>query len=77
MNLTISVDDDLIERARDLARRRGVSLQDLLREYLRTLVGDRPATQVADELAAVWEESPGHSGGRRIRREEAYEERLK
>lgn len=76
MNLTISVDDDLIERARELARRRGVSLQDLLRDYLRSLVGDRTASDVADELAAVWEETPGRSGGRRFTREDAYEDRL-
>lgn len=76
MNLTISVDDGLLLRARELARRRGTSLQELLRDYLRGLVGERPGGVVADELLGLMEKHGGRSGGRRIRREEAYEERL-
>ncbi|MEM6789088.1 MAG: ribbon-helix-helix protein, CopG family [Myxococcota bacterium] len=76
MNLTISVGDALLKRARELARQRGVSLQDLLREHLERLVGQRPGAEVADELIALMEKSPGHSGGRRIAREDAYEGRL-
>ncbi len=76
MNLTIAVDDDLLERARELARRRGVSLQELLREQLRTLTGERSGADVAEELMALMEAHPGHSGGRRWRREDAYEGRL-
>jgi hypothetical protein len=76
MNLTISVDDDLLERARALARRRGVSLQQLLRDYLRALVGEQSPEAVAEELLTLLDQHGGHSGGRRIRREEAYEERL-
>ena len=75
MNLTISVDDDLLLRARDLARRRGVSLQDLLRGFLRSLVGDRPAREVAEEILDLFERQGGHSGGRKIPRGEAYEGR--
>jgi len=76
MNLTISVDDDLLRRARDLARRRGVSLQDLLRDYLRSLAGDEPPEVVAEELLDLMDRHGGHSGGRRIGREEAYEGRV-
>ena len=75
MNVTFSVDDDLLRRARDLARQRGLSLQELLRDYLCALVGDRPADAVADELLDLMEKQAGNSGGRRIRRDEAYEER--
>lgn len=74
MNLTIAVDDELLERARELARRQGTSLQDLLRNYLRSLVGDVPAEVVAAELLELMELHGGHSGGRRIGREEAYED---
>lgn len=76
MNLTIAVDDDLLEKARALARRRGVSLQALLREYLSTLVGERSGADVADELLELMTTHGGHSGGRKWRREDAYEGRL-
>lgn len=75
MNLTIAVEDDLLEEARNLARRRGVSLQELLREHLRTLVGERNGVEVADELLELMKTHGGHSGGRRWRREDAYEGR--
>jgi len=75
MNLTIAVEDDLLEEARNHARRRGVSLQELLREYLRTLVGERSGAEVADELLELMKTHGGHSGGRRWRREDAYEGR--
>ena len=76
MNLTISVDDELLRRAREMAARRGLSLQELLREHLRALVAERPAQDVADELLDLMENHGGRSGGRRIFRAEAYEDRL-
>jgi predicted transcriptional regulator len=75
MNLTISLDDDLLRRARELARQRGISLQELLREQLRRLVGPREPAEVADELLELLENHAGRSGGRKIRRDEAYEGR--
>lgn len=74
MNLTISIDDELLNRARELARQRGLSLQQLLRDYVRTLVGDMPVESVADELMGLMENHGGRSGNRRIRREEAYKD---
>ena len=77
MNLTISVDDELLERARELARARGISLQELLREQLRTLAGARSGAEVADELLELMQEQGGHSGGARTwRREDAYADRV-
>ncbi len=76
MNLTISVDDELLRRAREHARHRGTSLQALLRGYLRGLVGDQPAESVAEELIGLMRTHGGHSGGQRILREDAYEDRL-
>ncbi len=75
MNVTISVDDELLERTRALARRRGVSLQELVREQLRLLAGERTGAEVAEELLDLMEARGGHSGGRKVRREEAYEGR--
>ena len=76
MKLTISVDDDTLDRARALARRRGVSLQDLLRQMLASLVGTRTANDTADELMDLLRNSPGNSGGASISRNDAYEGRV-
>lgn len=35
MNVTLSLDKELLDKAREVARRQGRSLNDLLREYLR------------------------------------------
>lgn len=76
MNLTVSIDEEVLERARALARAQGKSLQTLLREYLESLVGVAEPGARADELFRIMDESPGHSGGRHFRREDAYEGRV-
>lgn len=75
MNVTISIDDELAARARDAARREGTTLNDLIRRHLETVAGQRSGASLASELRQLWAESPGHSGGRKIAREEAYEDR--
>lgn len=76
MNLTISVDDVTLERARALARQRGVSLQDLLRQMLESLVGSRTASNTADELMGLLRGSAGRSDGKPITRDDAYDGRV-
>lgn len=76
MNVTISVDDELLERARTLARRRGMSLQDLVRKHLRLLVGKPSGAETARELLELMEAHGGRSGGKPWRREDAYVENL-
>jgi len=75
MNVTISTDDDLLARARAAANGRGMSLQQYPRECLRALTGDTSPEEVASELLNLMETQGGHSGGRRVRREEAHEGR--
>jgi hypothetical protein len=75
-NLTISVDEDLLRRARGLARKQGTSLNALLRGYLETLVGEQPGDLVADELLMLMHTHGGRSGGRKIGRDELYEDRV-
>ena len=48
----------------------------LLRGYLETLVGEQPGEVVADELLMLMHEHGGRSGGRKIRRDELYEDRV-
>ena len=75
-NLTISVDEGLLRRARTLARKQGTSVNALLRGYLETLVGKQPGEVVADELLILMHEHGGRSGGRKIGRDELYEDRI-
>jgi hypothetical protein len=72
MNLTLSVDDKTLERARQVARQQGKSLNALVREYLKSLAGTRAKEDIADELMKLTKKHPGRSGGRRVRREDAY-----
>jgi hypothetical protein len=79
MNLTLSIDDQLVERAREVARRQGTSLQELLRAYVATLVGAEAS--VTEELQRLWQKTDEHlkahpPGAFKWRREDAYEERL-
>ncbi len=76
MNLTISVDDKLLEKARQIARRQGTSVQEMLRGYLRTLVGETRGKDVAEELLELMKKRGGRSGGRKFRRKDAYEGRI-
>jgi len=75
LNLTISVDDALLRKAREHARRRGVSVQEMLRGYLRSLAGEASPEAVAKELMDLMRRQPGNSGGRKVRRDDAYEGR--
>jgi hypothetical protein len=76
MDITVSVDDTVAEKARELAYRQGTTVQEMLCSYLETLVGERPGETVAAELLALMRESPGHSGGYQFRREDVYEDRM-
>lgn len=41
MNLTLSVDDEVVQRARQRAEQMGTSVNQLVREYLEQLAGNR------------------------------------
>lgn len=75
MNVTLALDEELVARARLVAKREGTTLNDLIRRHLETVAGAAPGAQIADELRALWQAAPGRSGGRKILREEAYEGR--
>jgi hypothetical protein len=77
MNLTLSIDEVLVERARAVAAGRGKSLNQLVRDLLEAETGLHDGEARARILDDLWRNSTGRSGGVRIRREEAYEGRLK
>ena len=76
MNLTLSVPDEVVNRAREAAREQGASLNALVRRYLENLAG-----MGGDDLAAsfetVWQERSGHSGGWKFDRDELYADRVR
>jgi hypothetical protein len=78
MNVTLSIDDDLVNRARDLAQRRGTTLNQMVRDYLEELVGSGMRFRALERLEELWRNGPGgRSGGQRILRDDAYQERLR
>jgi hypothetical protein len=76
MNITLALDDDLVARAREVARLQGTTLNDLVRRQLELVAGRRSGDSLVEELRRSWKEHPGQSG-ERFRREDAYEDRLK
>ncbi len=81
MNLTLSVDDKLVEKARQVASRQGTSLQALVRQYIETLAGSREAAAVVDRLEEHWRDADKHlrehpPKSYKFDREELYEDRV-
>lgn len=76
MNVTLALDDQLVARARDVAGREGISLNEMIRRHLEVVAGVRPGPQIAAEMQRLWLSAPGRSGGQRWSRDDAYEGRL-
>jgi hypothetical protein len=72
MNLTVSVDPRVVERARQVALRQGTSLNALVRGFLEGLAGVRSGAQLAKELQAQWNASSGDLKGEGFTRDDAY-----
>ncbi len=77
MNITLSIDEALAERARAVAAGRGKSLNQLVRELLENETGRHDGEGRARALDQLWETSAGHSGGERFDREDTYAERMR
>jgi hypothetical protein len=78
-NLTITVDDGTLKRARMRALEEDTSVNAVLREYLEEYAGNRQEQiEAARRILASSRDSASRSGpgGRRWTREELYEERL-
>ena len=73
-NITLAVDESTVERAREVARQQGTSLNALIRELIERLAGVRSGSATLAELEQLWSEGSGHSGGAKIPREDAYQE---
>jgi hypothetical protein len=72
MNLTLSVDESTVERAREVARQQGTSLNALIREYIEQLAGQVSGEQLLAEFRELWAKPGNSGGGYRFDREELY-----
>lgn len=75
MNLTLSVDEAVIEKARKLAAARGTSVNQMVRDYLESLVRPRGADTFGKDLRRLTAEGKGRSKGWRFDRESLHERR--
>ncbi|MBX3167700.1 MAG: MerR family transcriptional regulator [Candidatus Eremiobacteraeota bacterium] len=73
MNLTLSIDDRVIQKARQVAQSMGKSVNQLVRDYLEQLTALDEPQQDVEELRQLTAEGQGRSGGWKFRREEVYD----
>jgi uncharacterized protein DUF6364 len=72
MNVTLSIDDQTLARARQLAQQRGTSLNQMIRDYLESLTASDPS-QAVEQLRRLWNEEEGDSGDWKWNREEIHD----
>lgn len=75
MNITLSVDDEVIERARKLASARGTSVNQMVRDYLESLVRPAGHDTFGDDLRRLTSAGKGRSKRWRFNRDELHERR--
>jgi hypothetical protein len=72
MNLTLSVDDEVLRRARQRAEALGTSVNQLVREYLEQLAGKSDPKADAAEFERLSRLAQGRSRGWKFDREELH-----
>jgi hypothetical protein len=73
MNITLAVDDEIVEAARRKAEARGTSVNKLVREYLEQLAGKTDPAADAAEFERLSLSANGRSNGWKFSREELHE----
>jgi len=71
MNVTLSIDDHLLARARKKAEALGKSLNQMIRDYLESVSGGDDAERSIEEFKRL--SGQGHSKGWRFNRNEIHE----
>lgn len=73
-NLTITVDDEALRRARIRALEQGTSVNAILREFREAYAGTRQDhVDAADRILSLAHATPGRSGAERWTRDELHE----
>lgn len=71
MNITLSVDEKTVARARKRAEAMGTSLNQVIRDYLQKLAGSDDPERSIEEFRRL--SGGGHSKGWRFNRDEIHE----
>lgn len=72
MNLTLSVDERVVEEARKVAAAMGKSVNQLVRDYLEQITSKPTLEEDLAELRRLSEESRGNSRGWKFDRDEIH-----
>jgi len=72
MNITLSIDDRLVRRARKRAEAMGKSLNELVRDYLRSVTDEGAGDDFERELKDLSARAGGDRGGWRFNRDELH-----
>ncbi len=75
MNLTLSIDERIVKKARRAAASIGMSLNQAVRRFLEDLAGDDSADKDITEMDDLSARSGGRSRGWRFDRDEIHERR--
>jgi hypothetical protein len=74
MNVTLSIDDQLVNKARKKAEALGKSLNQLIRDYLQTVAGGDDPERSIEEFNRL--SGTGHSRGWRFNRDEIHDRQI-
>jgi len=75
MNLTLSIDDEIIRSARRRAEAMGTRVNQLVRDYLEQLAGKSDPNANAAEFEKLSRMAKGNSRGWKFNRQELHERR--
>jgi hypothetical protein len=75
MNITLSIDEKIVERARERLKATGKSINQEIREHLQHIAGDDDVERDIEEFLRL--SGQGNPQGWKWNRDELYEERLK
>jgi len=75
MNLTLSIDERILRKARRAAASMGMSLNEAVRRFLEDLAGDDSVDKDIAEMNGLSARSGGRSSGWRFDRDEIHERR--
>ena len=73
MNLTLAVDERLVEQARRIAESQGKSLNQVIREFLEELTSPSTVAEEMEELRGLSLDGQGRSRGWKFNRQEIHE----
>jgi len=73
MNLTLSIDERVLKKARKAAQSIGLSLNEAVRRFLEELAGGHSAEDDIREIDELSARSQGRSRGWRFNREEIHD----